>query len=148
MSLSPKFYSPLAIWPWLWISPHSCLNVIYCLIITTWQWLRFTYTPCIPMQINPNKSPLRNRFLALLLWEISYLSSPSRSCLGRFIFICGGWGALRQSSPTLREGFPGTNFKNYNLSFPIGTPCSTFFCCSMFLPHAYHLPLRIYLTFL
>ena len=30
---------PLAIWPWLTIIPHSSLNVIYCLIITAWQWL-------------------------------------------------------------------------------------------------------------
>ena len=52
--VSPKFYGPLAIWPWLKISPHSSLNVIYCLIITTWQWLiSLTHKPCIPMQINP-----------------------------------------------------------------------------------------------
>ena len=98
---SPKFYSPLAIWPWLRISPHSSLNVIYCLIITAWQWLMsFTYTPWIPMQIKPNKSPLRNRLLVLLLWEIGHLSSPSRSCLGRLILIHGGWGALRVETPT------------------------------------------------
>ena len=53
----PKFYSPLANWPWLRISPHSSLFVIYCLIITAWQWLSFMYMPCIPMQIKPNKSP-------------------------------------------------------------------------------------------
>ena len=53
----PKFYGPLAIWPWLRIRPHSSLNVIYCLIITAWQWLRsFTYMPCIPMEINPIKA--------------------------------------------------------------------------------------------
>ena len=40
----PRSYSPLANWPWLRISPHSSLNVIYCLIITAWQWLMsFTY---------------------------------------------------------------------------------------------------------
>ena len=51
-----KPYSPLANWPWLRISPQSSLNVIYCLIITAWQWLMsFTCTPCIPMQINPIK---------------------------------------------------------------------------------------------
>ena len=33
----------------------------------------------------PNKSPLRKRLLALLLREIGYLSSLSRSCLGRLI---------------------------------------------------------------
>ena len=41
------------------------------------------------MQIEPNKSPLRKRVLALLLGEIGHLSSPSRSCLGRLIFILG-----------------------------------------------------------
>ena len=52
----PKFYDPLAIWPWLRISPHSSLNVIYYLILAAWQWLMsFTYMPCIPMQIKPNK---------------------------------------------------------------------------------------------
>ena len=50
---SPKFYGPLTIWP----CPQSSLNVIYYLIISAWQWLRsFTYTPCIPMQVTPNKS--------------------------------------------------------------------------------------------
>ena len=46
------------------------------------------------MQIEPNKSPLRNRLLTFLLREISHLSSPSRSCLGRLILIRGGlvWG--------------------------------------------------------
>ena len=54
---SPKFYGPLTIWPWLKISPQSSLNVIYYLIISTWQWLMiFMYMPCIPMQIKPTKS--------------------------------------------------------------------------------------------
>ena len=58
----PKFYGPLAIWPQLRINPHSSLNVIYYLIIAAWQWLmNFT---CIPVQIELNKSPLRNRFKA------------------------------------------------------------------------------------
>ena len=40
----PKFYDPLAIWPWLRISLHVSLNVVYCLIITVWKWLMsFTY---------------------------------------------------------------------------------------------------------
>ena len=95
----PKFYGPLAIWPWLTISPQSSLNVIYCLILTAWQWLMsFTY---IPVQTEPSKSPLRNRLL-VLLWEIGYLSSPSRSCLGKHILIWSGqWGGAlcRQISP-------------------------------------------------
>ena len=83
--VSPKFYGPLAIWPWLWISPHSSLNVIYCLIITAWQCLMsFIYTLYFYAN-KPNKSPLRNRFLALFLWEFSHPSSPSRSCLGRLV---------------------------------------------------------------
>ena len=86
----PKFYSPLANSPWLRITPQSSLYVIYCLILTAWQWLMiFT---CIPVQLESNKSPLRKRLWALLLWEISYLSSPSRSCLGRLILIHGGGG--------------------------------------------------------
>ena len=96
----PKSYSPLANWPWLRINPQSSLYVIYCLILTAWQWL-MSFT-CIPVQNEPNKSPLRKRFLVLLLWETGHLSFPSRSCLGRFIFICGGrGGALWQSSPTV-----------------------------------------------
>ena len=45
----------------------------------------------------PNESPLRKTLLALLLGEFGYLSSPSRSCLGRLIFIHGGqgWGGGR-----------------------------------------------------
>ena len=96
----PKFYSPLANWPWLRISPHNSLNVIYCLILTAWQLLMsFAYMPCIPMQIKPNKSPLRNRLKALLLWEIGHLSSPSRSCLGRLILIHGGQGGSVGGTP-------------------------------------------------
>ena len=98
--VSPKFYGPLTIWPWLRISPQSSLNVIYYLIISAWQWLMsFKYMPCIPMQIKPNKSPLRNRFLVLLLWEIGQLSSPSRSCLGRLILIAADGGALQAKLP-------------------------------------------------
>ena len=94
-----KFYGPLALWPWLRMSPYSSLNVIYCLIITAWQLLR-SFT-CIPMQIKPNKRPLRNSLKALLLWEIGHLSSPSRSCLGRFILLQGSqwWGVLCRWSP-------------------------------------------------
>ena len=84
-------------------SPHSSLNVIYCLIITAWQWLMsFTHMPCIPMQIKPNKSPLRNRLKALLLWKIGHLSAAIRSCLGRIILIEDGQGgSAGQSPPTL-----------------------------------------------
>ena len=109
MSLFPKVLWPfdvtLSISPWLRISPHSSLNVICCLIITDWQWLiSFTCMPCIPMQIKPNKSPLRNRLRALLLWEIGHLSSPSRSHLGRLTLICDSQGSpAGQSSPTGRE---------------------------------------------
>ena len=93
----PKFYSPLANWPWLRISPQSSLCVIYCLILTAWQWL-MSFT-CILMQIEPNKCPLRKRLLVILFWEISYLSSPSRLCLGRLILTCGGWGRPMGRAP-------------------------------------------------
>ena len=98
----PKSYSPLANWPWLRISPQSSLNVICCLILTAWQWL-MSFT-CIPVQMEPNESPLRKRLLALLLWEIGHLSSPSRSCLGRLILIpvaAGGWGCCGWSPPAI-----------------------------------------------
>ena len=100
---SPKFYGPLTIWPWLRISPQSSLNVIYYLIISVWQWLMsFIYMPCIPMQIKPSKSPLRNRFQALFLWEIGHLSSPTRSCLGRLILIHGSLGGALPVEPPHR----------------------------------------------
>ena len=54
---------------------------------------------CIPVQIEPNKSPWRNRLKALLLLEIGHLSSPSRSCLGRFILIRGSQRALQAQHP-------------------------------------------------
>ena len=98
----PESYSPLANWPWLRISPQSSLFVI-CLILTAYDWwMSFT---CISVQIEPNKSPLRKRLLALLRWETGHLSSPSRSCLGRLILIRGGrsvcvWGGCGQSPPT------------------------------------------------
>ena len=85
-----KFYSPLANWLWLRISPHRSLCYLL-FILTAWQWL-MSFT-CIPF-IEPNKSPLRKRLLALLLWEIGHLSSPSRSGLGRLIFIHDGQAEL------------------------------------------------------
>ena len=77
--------------------------VIYCLILTAWQWL-MSFT-CIPVQIEPNKSPLRKRLLFFLLWEISHLSSPSRSCLGRLILISGGPGGALRWSPSHTVSF-------------------------------------------
>ena len=94
----PKSHTPLANWPWLRISPQSSLYVIYCLTLTAWQWL-MSFT-CLPVQNEPNKSPWRKRLPALLLWEISHLSSPSRSCLGRFILISGGRGLCGKAPPT------------------------------------------------
>ena len=94
----PKFHSPLANWPWLRRSPQSSLKVTYCLILTAWPWL-LSFT-CIPMQIEPNKSPLRKRVLALLLGEIGHVSSPSRSCLGRLIFILGKADTIAVTTPS------------------------------------------------
>ena len=88
----PKSYSTLTNWPWLRISPQSSLFVIYCLILTAWQWLMINELYLYSEQIEPNKSPLRKRLLALLLWETGHLSSPRRSCIGRLILICGGRG--------------------------------------------------------
>ena len=111
---SPKFCGPLANWPWLRISPQSSLNVTYCLIITAWQWLMsFTYMPCIPMQIKPNKTLLRNKLLVLLLWDFGHLSSPSRSCLSRLILTHSSQGGLEGTAPP-----PNTllNFNKCNFS--------------------------------
>ena len=67
---SPKFYGPFAIWRWLRISPQSSLSVIYCLVISAWQWLMsFPYTPCIPMQIKPIKACQGKGLGALSPWE-------------------------------------------------------------------------------
>ena len=49
---------------------------------------------CSPVQNEPNTSPWRKRLWALLLGAIGHVSSPSRSCLDKFILIHGGWGAL------------------------------------------------------
>ena len=89
--------SLLANWLCLRISLQSSLFVIYCLILTAWPWL-MSFT-CIPVQNEPNKSPLRKRLLALLLWEMGHLSSPSRSCLGRLILILGGRGGPAGRAP-------------------------------------------------
>ena len=105
MSLFSKVLYPLGNWPWLRINPQSSLFVIYCLILTACQWL-MSFT-CIPVQIEPNKSPLRKRLLALLLWEMGHLSSPSRSCLGRLILIRGSWwGDPAGRAPPPQEGTP------------------------------------------
>ena len=62
---SPKFYSPLAIWPWLRISPHSSLNIIYCLIDTLsgrllsdsdWGLLCIYIRPVFLCKLNPVKA--------------------------------------------------------------------------------------------
>ena len=86
--VSPKFYGPLAIWPWLKINPQSSLNVIYCLIITAWQWLMsFPYTPCIPVQIKPIKACQGKGQGALPLreWLFSPFSSTGLSSLCEFV---------------------------------------------------------------
>ena len=97
MSLFPKVYSPLANWPWLRISPHTSLNVICCLTITAWQWL-MSFT-CVPVQTEPNKSPLRKRFLVLLLWEIGHLSSQADHVLVDLFSSAVDGGLCGQSSP-------------------------------------------------
>ena len=59
---------------------------------------------CIPMQVKLNKSPLREKLEALLLWEIGHLSFPSRPCLGRFILIYSGQeSSAGWSYPTVEE---------------------------------------------
>ena len=95
----PKSYGPLTNWPWLRISPQSSLFVIYCLTLTAWQWL-MSFT-CIPVQIEPNKSPLRKRLLALLLWELGHLCSQAEHVLlDLFSFmVAGGEGPVGGAPP-------------------------------------------------
>ena len=89
------------------------MNVIYCLILTAWQWL-MSFT-CIPVQTEPNKSPLRERLLALLLWEISHLSSPSRPCLGRHSHPWRGMGRLSRRSPPIGHHWGDRGLLNSSL---------------------------------
>ena len=70
---------------------HYCLTMIDELYIYT----LYSYAN------KPNKCSLRNSLLALLLWEISHFSSPSRSCLGRLIFIRGRGGPWGWRPPTI-----------------------------------------------
>ena len=49
----PKSYSPLANWPWLRISPQSSLFVIYCLILTAYDWWALPVFLC---KLNPLKA--------------------------------------------------------------------------------------------
>ena len=128
----PKSYSPLANWPWLRISPEFFVCYLlfdpYCLTMID----SFT---CIPVQNEPNKSPLRKRLLALLLGEISHPSSPSRSCLGKLIFIRGSLGALRAKLPRTKR--PQTLFNTFDQSQHLLRILHTSFVCVfsvVFLP--------------
>ena len=102
MSLFPK-----VLWPFNFLTLTQNKPWVLWMLSITWSFLPdnewalhiYIYMPCTPMQIKPNKSPLRNKFLVFLFWEIGYLSSPSRSGLGRLIFIHGGRGALRTKLP-------------------------------------------------
>ena len=66
----PKFYSPLAKWPWLRINPHSSLNIIYCLIITPLQWLMTL--PVFLCKLNPIKGHWRTGH-----WPFSFKRSAT-----------------------------------------------------------------------
>ena len=57
----------------------------YCLTMTDELYVYALYS----YANKPNKNPLRKKLLALLLWEIGHLYSPSRSCLGRLILSHG-----------------------------------------------------------
>ena len=82
--VSPKFYGPLAMGPWLRISPQSSLNVIY-LLITAQQWL-MSY-PYIPMQIKPIKAwqGKGQHALPLREWLCCPFSSTGLRCLCEFV---------------------------------------------------------------
>ena len=82
----PKFYGPLANWPWLRISPHGYLNVIYCLIITAWQWWMRTFLDVTLPESNKSLSrqgsghSLTQRVVMLSLFSTGLLQSVW-SCL-------------------------------------------------------------------
>ena len=97
----PKSYSPLANWPWLRISPQSSLLVIYCLILTAWQWL-MSFT-CIPVQNEPNKSPLRKMLLALLFERSATFPPQADHVLVDLFSSIAGGGACGRSPPTLHQ---------------------------------------------
>ena len=81
----PKFYGPLAIWPWLRISPQSSLNVIYCLIITAWQqWMRTFLDVMLP---ESNKSPSRQGLGCSLTQRVAMPSLFSTGLL-QSLWIC------------------------------------------------------------
>ena len=99
----PKSYSLVANWPWLRISPKSSLFVIYCLIVTAWQWL-MSFT-CILVQTEPNQSPLRKRLLALL-FERSATFPPQADHVRTYSHpLRPGWGAPAGGAPHHKAHF-------------------------------------------
>ena len=101
--VSPKFYSPLANWPWLRISPGSSLYVIYCLMLTAWQWL-MSFT-CIPVQTEPIKA-----HWGKVSWSFSFERSATFPPQADHVLVDlfssavdgGLWG---QRSPTVKGNF-------------------------------------------
>ena len=97
----PKFYGPLAIWPWLRTSPHSSLNVICYLIITSWQWMMsFPYTPSIPMQINPVKAHWRTGSWSFSFEKSATFPPQADHVLVDLVLSTADTGLCGQSSPT------------------------------------------------
>ena len=104
MSLFPKVLWPFS---YLTLTLNKPSEFFKCYLLFDHYFLiviELQYMPCIPMQIKPNKSPLRKRFLTILLLEIGHLFSPCRSCLGRLILICGGWGGPVGGAPPQFDG--------------------------------------------
>ena len=60
------------------------LSIVWSLLPDNDWWALRIYT-LYSYANKPNKSPLRNKLLALLLWKMGYLSSSSRSGLERLI---------------------------------------------------------------
>ena len=60
----------------------------------------YVYSPCISMQIKPNKSPLRNRLKARVLWEIGHFLPQADHVLVDLL-ICGGQGGSAGGAPHL-----------------------------------------------